>query len=143
MPQQLNGIRDQGFTLIETLVSIMIMAITMTVILQLFSGGLNAARVSEGYTRAVFHAREKMEELLLFESMADSEIAGDFEDGYSWTAVIEYKDEAEESGRTVRKSPLELFEITVDIKWFEGNKEKHFDISTITIADRIENEKRS
>ena len=90
-----------GFTLIETLVAMMILAISLVVILQLFSGGLKASRLSDDYTRAVFHAREKMEEILILDELIDGELEGEFEDAYKWKVEIflhEPSEEEEEQG---------------------------------------------
>ena len=57
-------ISQKGFTLIETLVAVMILAISLVVVMQLFSGGLKSNKVSNDYLYGIFHAREKMEELL-------------------------------------------------------------------------------
>lgn len=142
MPRFLKETNKQGFTLVETLVSIMIMAISLAIILQLFSGGLNAGRVSEGYTRGIFYAQEKMEEILLEKKLSNVTLSGEFQDGYSWTAIIEYQgvgEEFEPSEDVLQKPALDLFKVSVDVKWQDGNKEKHFDISTLTIAEWIEN----
>jgi prepilin-type N-terminal cleavage/methylation domain-containing protein len=57
-------INRKGFTLIETLVAMMLLAISFVIIMQLFSGGLKSSRVTTDYIYGIFHAREKMEEVL-------------------------------------------------------------------------------
>jgi prepilin-type N-terminal cleavage/methylation domain-containing protein len=44
--------RNQGFTLLEIVVAMAILGIGLVVIIELFSGGLRLARVSEEYTKA-------------------------------------------------------------------------------------------
>ena len=79
---------NNGFTLFEVIVAVAILSISLVMVMQLFSAGLKSARSSCDYTRAVVHAKDKMEELA--DSLeADS---GDFEDGFKWqTDVQEYK----------------------------------------------------
>ncbi|MCJ7810032.1 MAG: prepilin-type N-terminal cleavage/methylation domain-containing protein, partial [Desulfobulbaceae bacterium] len=77
---------DGGFTLLEILVAISIMAICLTVIFQLFSGGLKSGRLSDDYTRGVFHAREIMEEILVSDALAEGISEGRFNDSYAWKA---------------------------------------------------------
>jgi general secretion pathway protein I len=108
----------------------MILSICLVVILQLFSGGLRAGRVSEDYTRAIFHAREKMEEFLLTEELANGFFEGEFDDGFRWTSKITYLEPEDEE----KKLPVDMFNITVEISWDDGNREKHFEISTLQIA---------
>ena len=132
-----------GFTLIEVLTAMMILAIAMVTILQLFSGGLRSAAVAGEYTRAVFHAREKMAELLLYDEMQDAALEGTFDDGYSWRAEIRYLNPepvaAEDVGSVSEpKWPLDLFDISVEVAWDAGLRERRFRIQTVHAAKKIE-----
>ena len=139
---------DRGFTLIETLVAMMIMAICLVVILQLFSGGLKAGRLSDDYTRAVFYARAKMEELLLAKKLTDGVLEGEFGGGYKWKALIMKVEPQNEDQNEDRdgdkdedlKMPIDTYGIKVDVTWFEGNREKNFEISTLKILEKTEDE---
>jgi len=125
---------SNGFTLMETLVAMAILSISLVVILQLFSGGLKSSRLSDSHTRAVFHAREKMEEILLDDNFTDGITEGEFSDGFRWkvqTLVLEPDPEEED------QLPVDSFSIKVDVSWQEGSKEKHFEISTLKIAERV------
>ncbi|MHB9098527.1 MAG: type IV pilus modification PilV family protein, partial [Syntrophales bacterium] len=95
---------DRGFTLIETLVAISILAISLAVILQLFSGGLKSSTLSDEYTRGIFHAREKMDEILLAEELTEGVINGEFDDGFKWKAEALHLDirEAKDAKLPVR-----------------------------------------
>jgi len=128
---QPDGRRGRGFTLLEVLVAMSILAISLVVVLQLFSGGLKSARLSDQYTRGIFYAREKMDEILLAEALTEGVIDGEFEDGFKWRAEarpleIEKVDNA--------GLPFRAFNINVDIRWNEGEKEKHFEVSAIKLV---------
>ena len=71
---------NSGFALIEILVAVSVLAISLVVIFQLFSGGLKTRKLSEQYARGVFHAREKMAEILLAPDLFEGETQGEFED---------------------------------------------------------------
>ena len=123
-------LRQHGFTLLETLVAMMVLSIALVIVFQLFSGALNAGHISESHTLAVWHAREKMDELLLYETLSEEIQEGDFEDGYRWRYLIE---------QAAADSQLNLegaaaFTITVWVSWEEGQKTKQMDISALTIA---------
>lgn len=119
---------SSGFTLIEILVAISVLAIALVMILQLFSGGLNSARIGEEYTRGIFHAREKMEEILLLKDLEAGEAAGAFEDGIMWKARIVQVGPSEEEVETF---PLDTYEIQVSVRWPEGMGEREFEIRTL------------
>lgn len=138
---------NAGFTLIEVLTAMMILAISLVTILQLFSGGLRSAAISGEYTRAIFHAREKMDELLLYDEMRDMSLEGTFEDGYAWQAKILYlnpEPDEEAAGIEAKKNPpvkpwpLDLFDITVEVSWKEADRERRFTLQTVHAAKKIE-----
>jgi prepilin-type N-terminal cleavage/methylation domain-containing protein len=101
---------SSGFTLIEVLVTTTVMAISLVMIMKLFSIGLRVSRTSCDYTTAIVHARDKMEELSL-DPVGDS---GKFEDGFEWVSEVrsydEHNIELEDTG-------LNLLELSVKISW--------------------------
>ncbi len=121
---------DRGFTLIETLVAVSILAISMAILLQLFSGGLKSSRLSDDYTHGIFHAREKMDEILLASDLTEGVIQGKFEDGFRWRAEASLLDAHE--GKDV-KLPIRAFNVKVEIFWGEEEQEKRFAISAIKL----------
>ncbi len=126
-------VSNKGFTLIEILVAISILAISLVVILQLFSGGLKSSRLSDQYTKGIFHAKEKMEEILLSTEFSEEEVEGEFGDSYRWRSeIIRIEQEEEEAS----KLPFDTYNIKVDIFWDEGSKEKNFAISTMKVVEK-------
>ncbi|RLC13964.1 MAG: hypothetical protein DRI57_15295 [Deltaproteobacteria bacterium] len=130
----------EGFTLIETLVAMMVLSVALVVILQLFSGGLKAGRLSEQYTAAVFHAREKMEEILLVEELTDEVLEGDFDDEFKWKAEIVFLEPPEEEKA---ETQFDTFNIRVEVNWNEGERKKHFEISTLKITGKSTEKKKA
>ena len=125
-----------GFTLIETLVAMAILSISLVVIMQLFSGGLKSSRLSDNYTRAIFHAREKMEEILLDDNFTDMAMEGEFSDGFEWKAQTLRLEPAQEEEAELPVDTFSIFSIKVDVSWHEGSQEKHFEISTLRIGEK-------
>lgn len=83
--------RHNGFTLMEVIVAIAILGISFVLVMQLFSGGLQASRSSCDYTRALVHAKDKMEEL----AMSPASDSGQFEDGFKWESMVEPYEETD------------------------------------------------
>lgn len=96
----------EGFTLIEVVIAIVILSISLVLVMQLFAGGLRAARTSCDYSRAVVHAKEKMEEL--YEDPIQE--SGTFEDGFRWETGVQTYREFEES-------TLKMIELKVRVMW--------------------------
>lgn len=126
---------DKGFTLIEILVATMVLAIALTMVMQLFSGGLRSARLSRDVTQAVFHAREKMDEILLSEDVSDQGGQGTFEDGYRWQAEVQIAQDEEESEEVL---PVETYQVSVKVSWPVGEREKTFEVTTLKLQTRVE-----
>ena len=106
---------DGGFTLMEVLVAGVIMTISFVLVMQLFSRGQRLSRDSCNYTRAVVHAKDKMEEI----SPAPETDSGEFEDGFTWEAVVEPFATTERGGE---ESLFSLIIITVKVLWDDNNK---------------------
>jgi len=123
----------RGFTLIEILVAISVLSIAMVVIMQLFSGGLKSSRLSDAYTRGVFHAREKMEEILLEREFEEGVFEGEFDDSYGWRFEIVREEQPEEEAK---KLPFDAYHVRVEIFWNEGEKEKNFGITTMKLVEK-------
>ena len=121
-----------GFALIEILVAISILAISLVVIFQLFSGGLKSRQLSERYARGIFYAREKMAETLILPELPEGESEGELEDAYRWQSdvsrIVPEDDEKE--------LPVDLMKIHVRVTWREGEKEKSFTIETLKVVKR-------
>jgi len=136
---------QKGFTLIETLVAVMILAISLVVVMQLFSGGLKSNKISNDYLYGIFHAREKMEELLLSGELLPGSFSGEFDDGYQWHAVIDFASELNgelngEEDEMAAKIPVSMMSIQLDVIWKTGSREKHYNLSTTALTDRRETE---
>jgi general secretion pathway protein I len=128
---------NRGFTLLEVLIAMMILTISIVVIFQLFSGGLRSAKLSDEYTRAIFHARAKMEEALLAQRLREGETEGIIEEDYRWRLSIVPMESEEDSG-FLPSSIEALFRVTVDVFWNDGERERTFTIRTLHMAKGID-----
>ncbi len=75
---------ERGFTLIEVVVAMAILSIGLTVLMELFSGGLRLGRTSGEYSRAVNLGRMKMEEIMTQQNIEEGTDEGKFDDTYRW-----------------------------------------------------------
>ncbi len=122
-----------GFTLIEVLVAISILGIGLTVILQLFSGGLKSAKVSEEYTKALWYGKSKMEEMIATKDLAEGEKEGTFGDLYSWKSEVKKANPTLGLKEEEARFPVDLYHIVVKITWTSGAGQRTLEIESLRL----------
>lgn len=131
MKRQVNN--NRGFTLIETLVAFMILSISLVVVLELFSGSLKSIQISNDYEHGLFHAKKKMEEILVFERLDPVRDQGELADGYKWyVEVVPERNIPEDRP----DAPLGLFNIKVKVEWRKFGRVKDIVLTTQKVAQR-------
>jgi len=132
-----------GFTLIEVVVAFAILSVGLTVIIELFAGGLRLARVSEEYTKAVNHGRIKMEEIAVKPKIEEGSEEGKFDETFRWRVGVKKVDVLPMEKKPDLKVPVELFQIQVKVIWQSGSKERSASIETYKTFRVEEDEKES
>jgi general secretion pathway protein I len=121
--------RDEGFTLLEVLVALVVLATTVVAVLQLFGGGLRLARTAGDHADAALLASAKLAEL---EPGPLTEGAVDGVEGpYRWirrvTLAPSLLPAQLETPETVR---LRLARVNVEVQWGQGRR---FELVTLRV----------
>ncbi|MFH1148515.1 MAG: prepilin-type N-terminal cleavage/methylation domain-containing protein [Pseudomonadota bacterium] len=125
---------ERGFTLLEVLVSVAILGIALTFLIQLFSGGLTCADRSGEYTQAILYAREKMGELTAKNDLSEGEDEGEFDSRYKWRAqVLRSKLMDEEDYKDL---PVDAYEIDLRVLWSSGDKERQIGLEGFRVIPK-------
>jgi len=132
-----------GFTLIEVVVALAILSVGLTVVIELFAGGLRLARVSEEYTKAVNYGRIKMEEIAVKPTMEEGSEEGKFDETFHWQVGVKKVDVLPIEKRPELKVPVEFFQIRVKVIWKSGSKERSTSVETYKTMPVEEDEKES
>jgi len=135
--------RTHGFTLIETVIALAILGIGLTVIIELFSGGLRLARTSEEYTKAMNFARMKLEEIITQQKIEEGTDEGEFDDTFHWQMSTKKIDLLPVEKDSDFKPPVDLFQVRVDVLWKSGSKERSATIESFKVNKPEQNEKQS
>ena len=80
---------QRGFSLIEILVAFMILAMSLTVIYRIFSGGLRNVALSEDYARAVLVAESQLAAIGISEPLVRGVSSGEWGERFRWQRVVE------------------------------------------------------
>jgi len=124
--------RMRGFTLLEVLVSTVLLASVFVAVMALCSQSLHNFSQIEPHKVALAHAREKMNELLMLEELKPGTSAGSWDDGYRWRASI-----ASSAPDAKSSSPgYGLFDIRVVISWGNLSAEKSYAVETTQWAKK-------
>lgn len=124
-------------------VAIAILSVGLTVIIELFAGGLRLARVSEEYTKAVNYGRIKMEEIAVKPKMKEGSEEGKFDETFRWQVGVKKVDVLPIEKKPDFEVPVELFQIQVKVTWKSGSKERSASVETYKTMRVEEDEKKS
>jgi general secretion pathway protein I len=129
---------ESGFTLLEVLLAIALLAIALPVLLGLRNFDLDLHTRAGELTAATLLAQEKLLETELLGVYPVGEVSGDFQNGPLGTpSTIQATDRAVgyKWKRTVSTTPLELIrEVRVQVSWPRGATEETIEVSTYVFA---------
>jgi prepilin-type N-terminal cleavage/methylation domain-containing protein len=119
---------EQGFSLLEVVVALTILAGGFLTVLNLFSGSIFSVDLSGQYLKAVTLANSKINELEIL-NFQPSEHSGKFKsaDGYRWEVNIAPHD----SPLNDPDSGIQLQEILLKVSWEDRNQTRNVELSTI------------
>ena len=124
------GRRQKGFSLLEVLVAFSILALSMGVLMQIFSGGLHNVELSGHHVKAVAIARSLLARLGSETPVLAGEQSGEFGDPerpaelYNWQMTQQALEEVPESGASGQPamlSPFGLMGVTLSVSWQDGH----------------------
>ncbi len=138
-----HSLKEQGFTLIEVVVAVAILGIALTVIIELFAGGLRLARASKEYTKAVNYANAKMEEIASQQTLEEGITEGEFDETYHWRVTMNKVNLLPVEKPWEVKPPIQLFQIKVDVLWKPGSTERSASVETYRTMKVQDDEKKS
>lgn len=124
-------VTDHGFTLLEVLVALALLAIAVTVLIQLFSANLRTIHASEDYVNAAIKANSKLREILSDKELSERSWSEITEDGYTIYVNVykALKDRTDDLN-------VELLEIDLTLKWMAGSREKSIDLKTMKMMPK-------
>ncbi len=80
--------KQSGFSLLEILIAFSILALSLSIMLKIFSGGLNTAGVAEDYNVAVQIAETLMAKTGVETPLQNGESTGQEHDKYHWRVLV-------------------------------------------------------
>lgn len=124
----------RGFTLIEIVVSLLVLSIASAVIFEGFSVGFRNTRTADDFTRAVMIAQSKLAPAGIAEPLTAGSRAGEALGKYAWTVRIDPVALTEQDGAAPRD--LQPYFVAVDVVWNDGGTERTVSLSTLRLGPR-------
>lgn len=106
--------KQRGFSLLEVLVAFAILALSLGVLLQIFSRAMNTTAVSATYSRAVALAEAKLNLVGSEIPLVEGIHSGEPEDGMDWIVYIEPYGGGDAFGFEL---PLQPYRVTAVASW--------------------------
>ena len=122
----------EGFTLMEILVAMAIMAIAVTLVLQLFSVNLRAVSIAGNMTSAAIRGEARIRDILVDPLPMERSWIEVSEDGYRMNISI-----SEVLKERTDNLPVKMMEVILTIHWIEGRREKSLTLKSQKVAAKI------
>lgn len=116
--------RQRGFSLLEILVAFTILALSLGILMQIFSGSLRNTDVTRDQAQAAVLARSLLAGMGLETTLAPTDASGTFADKFRWRVEVAPFVEAPRQGENeaIRaKTVLDLWQINVQVAWGGDN----------------------
>jgi general secretion pathway protein I len=137
MTLSMSKIKQRGFSLLEILIAFSILALSIGILLKIFSAGVNTAAVAEDYTVAVQLAESLMVRAGVETPLQAGEISGRDNDKYSWQVIVNpYRFTPPEVDANTLKT--EMFVVDVIVSWDEESEQgRSLELSTVKIRNKL------
>jgi general secretion pathway protein I len=132
----------QGFTLLEIIVAFTLMALIITVLLRIFSGGLQGISLAEDYARATSIAESAMARVGADIELKAGVTSGEVDDRYRWNVELRPYQPPQDFLPGVAPNqqpftlPVVMWEVVVQVVWSEYGKDRNVVLSTLRVGPR-------
>jgi general secretion pathway protein I len=124
-------VRQSGYTLIEVLVAFMILALALTVLMRIFSGGLRNVSVSSDYATATLIAESRLAAAGIDVLLTPGETSGTEGERFAWTVSVQ--DYQPWPGYRSAAKGVDAYRVTVTVEWPHGDNTRRVGLSTVRL----------
>jgi len=124
---------QQGFSLLEILIAFSILAVSLSILLNIFALGVTTASVAEDYTTAVEIAESLMAKTGIETPLQAGQIEGVQHNKYHWQVLVQPFELASEPVDNTTLSAA-LFKVSVTVSWGDGRKIK---LVTLKLVNKV------
>ncbi len=132
---------QSGFSLLEVLVAFAILAVSLGVLMQIFSRASLTTLTTAQYSRAVALAESRLAAVGSAFPLEAGTVSGEPEVGIAWElSIVPIELTAEQSGLglTAPEVPVTPYRVTATALWQDGPQVRHLSLSTLRLGEQIQ-----
>ncbi|MDR3445383.1 MULTISPECIES: prepilin-type N-terminal cleavage/methylation domain-containing protein [Dyella] len=123
--------RARGFSLLEVIAAILLLAVAFAALLQVAGASLHLADRSGQISKADMWAQAKLDALGVTDRLVAGESDGDFSKDYRWhLRITPWQDDDPPQG-----SPLTLYRVDLDVRWGSPRRPQVIHYTTLRAVD--------
>ena len=104
---------QNGFTLLEVIAAIMLLAIAFTALMRVAGGSIRLSQNASGYSEATLWARSLLDTAFITEPIQPGSTSGQFDQRFRWQLDVTPWWPADAPPNT----PLQLYQLDLDVMW--------------------------
>jgi prepilin-type N-terminal cleavage/methylation domain-containing protein len=128
--QKSKNLSDNGFSLLEVIVALAIMAMGFVTVSQLFSGSIRSIGLSEQYLKATTLAHSKLGELEI-NNYNRPELKGTFINAKNYHWDLEISPYSSELNSTLNN--IQLSKVILNVHWADANQIRNIKLNTLKV----------
>ena len=145
MTLELTGVtrrqRHRGFSLLEVLVAFAILAVSLGVLMQIFSRATITTMTTAQYSRAVALAESRLAAVGSAIPLKEGTQHGDPEDGFAWELAmvpVLLNEAPGGPGLSTSAPPVTYFRVTVMVLWQDGPHARRLTLTTLRLGEAVQ-----
>jgi len=122
---------QRGFSLLEVIAAIMLLAIAFAALMKVAGGSISLTQNAADYSEASLWARGLLDSAFVGTPIKTGSSTGQFNNRFRWQLAVTPWNEA---GRPPPESPLHLYELDLDVLWGPNSHPRSAHFRTLRLA---------
>jgi general secretion pathway protein I len=124
--------KQYGFSLIEIIAALLILAIAFAALMQVAGGSISLTNNAADHAQAALWARSMLDSAGVEKKLQAGTSQGKFDDQYHWRMTVQPYQLSDAGGNT----PMQIFKLDLDVMW-GGRRERTAHFSTLRLVSAV------